>query len=208
LSTISQNLTQILIFEVYKQKMYREKTAWSTKFGLSHLDQEMSYKAEIFFIKSVYCALSKYARIWVMLLVVFYIKICKYCTEANSHSSSRHHISRQEWYITILILVLYWGTLVLIRHIVSTWLLSLCLWFPRTFCLRWLRKGGLRLAQKVKIIVNEVHENLHIYCGHLELSLVKNSGGCSAPFLRNHFLKLTNFTVSRVAVFRPCTALW
>src|SRR5688572_22948152 len=61
-------------------------------------------------------------------------------------------------------------------------------------------------CQKVKTLVNDVHANLHIYCGHLEMSLVKNSGGCSAHFLVNEFLKLTNFTVSRVAVNRPCTA--
>ena len=58
-------------------------------------------------------------------------------------------------------------------------------------------KLGFTACQKVRTMVNDFHENLHIYCGHLELSLVKNSGGCSAPFLVNEFLKLTNFTVSR-----------
>jgi len=30
-----------------------------------------------------------------------------------------------------------------------------------------------------KNVFKEIHENLHIHCGHLELSLVKNSGLCS-----------------------------
>jgi len=40
-SRISQNLTQILIVEVNKQKTKRKKPAGSTKFGLSYLGQEM-----------------------------------------------------------------------------------------------------------------------------------------------------------------------
>jgi len=54
---------------------------------------------------------------------------------------------------------------------------------------------------------NEIHEILHTYSGHLELSLAKNSAWCSGQFSVNHFLKLTNFSVSQVPVNMCLTAL-
>ena len=54
----------------------------------------------------------------------------------------------------------------------------------------------------VKMYNIEIRENLHLYSGHLEPSLVKISGWCSAPFRGNNFLKLTNITVSWIAVNR------
>jgi len=36
--------------------------------------------------------------------------------------------------------------------------------------------GFMARSKKLKCVSNEIHENVHIYSGHLELSLVKYSG--------------------------------
>ena len=73
----------------------------------------------------------------------------------------------------------YLGALETYSHCLICFIMSV---ISKDIFLAIMSNWGLRLAQKVKTIVNDFHENLHIYCGHLDLSLVKNSGGCSAPF--------------------------
>ena len=76
----------------------RENSAIHQVWTVISWPREWARGVKLFSCKYILVLFSKYAIIWVVLLVNSNIKICKYCTKNNSRSGSRHCIIRQEDY--------------------------------------------------------------------------------------------------------------